>query len=393
MNTPSSPSQQSNSEEQSSIVYSDVNNQLPISSERDMMVPISFALMKHNYSKLQIRAVIGLIKKLQNDLKSLFKLGTYRARVVSKDNSLSFIFKESDVVDVNDGKYEIIFKMSEFHVSPKNYYELEQSLVNMSRIPVQIPFKVSGQQLGEKGSSEVRFIRHTNLCDVSISDNKYKRFVIFSFAPDVAQRFISTDFGYLMLYDSVIMKSNNRYTQLIYMFISQFRNKGFVRIQTIKFRNRMNITDKYPQFRNVRQRVLDVAKKNLDRLFDEGECDLKFTYECEYKNPSARGGEPDYLMFHIIKRINISAEEYAKHLYYARERVNQWLRQTFKMKDEKTIAKYLDIVSPDNLIEIENKFDDLCNKLRNSSIIDKQSYCMKAIENLFNDLSYISDVE
>ena len=393
MNAKSSQTPLENSENQSSVVLSDGNEQLPISSERDMMVPITFALMKHNYSKLQIRAVISLIKKLQNDLKSLFKIGAYRARVVSKDNSLSFIFSESDVVDVNNGRYEIIFKMSEFNVSPKNYYELENTLKGLSTIPVQIPFKVPAQQLGEKGSTVIDFTRNTNLCDVSISEKKYKRFVIFSFDPAVAQKFISTDFGYLMLYDSVIMKSNNRYTQLIYMFISQFRNRSNIRIKTSKFRSRMNIQNKYPHFRNVRQRVLDVAKNNLDSLFDEGECDLKFTYECVYTNPSARGGEPDFIKFHIIKRININQEEYVKRQSYVRQRIELWLRQTFKMTDEKTIAKYLAIATPDNHVEIENKFTMLCDKLKDPSITDKRNYCKTVIDNFFNELSYISDVE
>ena len=286
--------------------------------------------------------------------------------------------------------------MSELNFTTKNYYDLEESLIHMADIPVQIPVKIKGKDIGEK-EDYIDFTRYTHLCDVTVSDKKYKRIVIFSFTPEVAEKFISTDFGYLKLYDSVIMKSGNRYTQLMYMLLSQFRNKEFIRIRTTKLRERLNITNKYKEFRHVRKYVLDVAMSNLNQLFEDGESDLSFTYESEYKGGrTVRGQEPDYIKFHIIKRLLMSKEDYNERIKYAKDQVETWLRSTFKQDEDKT-KKYIELVNPENYFEIIEKFNyiyqTIADTKKSSKIVDKKAYVTKSIDNLFKDIVNITDVD
>jgi plasmid replication initiation protein len=266
----------------------------------------------------------------------------------------------------------------------------------MADIPVQMPVKIKGRDVGES-EDYIDFTRYTHLCDVSISDKRYKRIVIFSFTPEVAEKFISTDFGYLKLYDSVIMKSGNRYTQLMYMLLSQFRDKEYIRIRTSKLRDRLNISDKYKEFRKVRRCVLDVAQENLSKMFEEGESDISFTYECEYKGTPVRGQEPDYIKFHIIKRLLVSKEDYEDRVRYSKNMVDKWLRTTFLFKDEELIKKYVALVTPENFLEIEGKFnyiyDIIADTKKSSKIIDKKAYIIKAIDNLFKSIADITDVD
>ena len=375
-----------------------VNNQekIPISSEVDMMVPVSFAMMKHDFSKIQIRAVINIIKKLQSDLKRLFSLGQRRAIINAYDNSLAIVFNESDNVDTSSGKYDIIFKMNELTNSTNNYLDLEQSLIHMADIPVQMPCKIKGTEIGEK-DEVIEFTNYTHLCDVKISEKKYRRIVIFSFSPEVAEKFISTDFGYLKLYDSVIMKSSNRYTQLVYMLLSQFKKKEFIRIKTKKLRERLNITEKYKEFRRMKYYILDPAMQNLSQMFDKGESDLSFTYECEYLGKTTRGVDPDYIKIHIIKRILISPEDYQERFRYSRQIVEAWLRKTFTINDENKIKKYLSLTTPENVIEINNNlkyiYETVTDTKKKSKIVDKRAYILSAIDNLFKEISDITDVE
>ena len=383
-------------QENASVVLLSNDQQVPISSETDMMVPVSFAMMKHDYSKIQIRAIINIIKKLQIDLKKLFNMGSRRAIFNSGDSSLSLVFNDSDSVEVSPGKYDIVFKMNELSASSRNYYDLEQSLIHMADIPVQIPVKIKGSSLGEKDDT-INFIRHTHLCDVSISDKRYKRIVIFSFTPEVAEKFISTDFGYLKLYDSVIMKSGNRYTQLMYMLLSQFRDKEFIRMRTSKFRDRFNIVEKYKEFRKVRRCVLDVAMDNLNKLFEAGESDITFNYECEYKGTPVRGQEPDFIKFHIIKRLLISKEDYEERVRYSKSMVEHWLRKSFLITDNEKIKRFIELTTPENVIEIQEKFnyiyDTIADAKKSSKIVDKRAYIIKSIDNLFDDIVKITDVD
>ena len=381
---------------QESVVLLNKDEVVPISTQTDMMVPVSFAMMKHDFSKIQIRAIINIIKKLQVDLKKLFSMGSRRAIINSRDSSLSLVFNDSESVEVSPGKYDIVFKMNELSSNARNYYDLEQSLIHMADIPVQMPVKIKGRDVGES-EDYIDFTRYTHLCDVSISDKRYKRIVIFSFTPEVAEKFISTDFGYLKLYDSVIMKSGNRYTQLMYMLLSQFRDKEYIRIRTSKLRDRLNISDKYKEFRKVRRCVLDVAQENLSKMFEEGESDISFTYECEYKGTPVRGQEPDYIKFHIIKRLLVSKEDYEDRVRYSKNMVDKWLRTTFLFKDEDLIKKYVALVTPENFLEIEGKFnyiyDIIADTKKSSKIIDKKAYIIKAIDNLFKSIADITDVD
>ena len=381
---------------QESVVLLNKDEVVPISTQTDMMVPVSFAMMKHDFSKIQIRAIINIIKKLQVDLKKLFSMGSRRAIINSRDSSLSLIFNDSESVEVSPGKYDIVFKMNELSSNARNYYDLEQSLIHMADIPVQMPVKIKGKDVGES-EDYIDFTRYTHLCDVTISDKRYKRIVIFSFTPEVAEKFISTDFGYLKLYDSVIMKSGNRYTQLMYMLLSQFRDKEYIRIRTSKLRDRLNISDKYKEFRKVRRCVLDVAQENLNKMFEEGESDISFTYECEFKGTPVRGQEPDYIKFHIIKRLLVSKEDYEERIRYSKTMIEKWLRQTFRLTDETLIKSYIELVTPENFLEIESKFNymiDILNDARKSSkILDKRAYLVKALDNLFKSIADITNVD
>ena len=80
------------SESPESVVLLEKNEVVPISTQTDMMVPVSFAMMKHDFSKIQIRAIINIIKKLQIDLKKLFTMGSRRIIYNSTDSSLSLVF-------------------------------------------------------------------------------------------------------------------------------------------------------------------------------------------------------------------------------------------------------------------------------------------------------------
>ena len=378
-----------------SVVFSSKDEIMPISSQTDMMVPVTFAMMKHDFSKIQIRAIINVIKKIQVDLKKLFNMKVSRAILNSRDSSLSIVFNDSDNVEVSPGKYDIIFKMNELASNARNYYDFEDSLKHLADIPVQIPVKIKGRDIGEK-EDFIDFTRYTHLCDVSISDKRYKRIVIFSFTPEVAEKFISTDFGYLKLYDSVIMKSGNRYTQLMYMLLSQFRDKETIRIRTTKLRERMNITNKYKEFRKVRSCVLDVAQANLKKLFDEGESDISFQYECEYQGTAIRGQEPDYIRFHIIKRLLISKEDYMERRRHARYQVDGMLRK-LGLQDKDTIVNYALLTTPENFFEIGDKLNQIYEAIqkgiKTGKIKDVKAYRDKAIDNLFNDIASIKDVE
>jgi hypothetical protein len=77
--------------------------------------------------------------------------------------------------------------------------------------------------------------------------------------------------------------------------------------------------------------------------------------------------------------------------------VDKWLRTTFLFKDEELIKKYVALVTPENFLEIEGKFnyiyDIIADTKKSSKIIDKKAYIIKAIDNLFKSIADITDVD
>ena len=68
-----------------------------------------------------------------------------------------------------------------------------------------------------------------------------------------------------------------------------------------------------------------------------------------------------------------------------------------KPKLEELIKKYVALVTPENFLEIEGKFnyiyDIIAETKKSSKIIDKKAYIIKAIDNLFKSIADITDVD
>ena len=60
--------------------------------------------------------------------------------------------------------------------------------------------------------------------------------------------------------------------------------------------------DSYPKWANFCQKVLNVAKKELDELAIRGETDVTFDYEPVYRNISRKRGNPECVRF-VIKSV------------------------------------------------------------------------------------------
>ena len=79
---------------------------------------------------------------------------------------------------------------------------------------------------------------------------------------------------------TVAISLKSSYSQRFYEYCSQYKNRAnktfFFTVE--KLREMMMLENKYPNGNNFKQKVLDVAQKEIKDLYDKGQCDLWFEY-------------------------------------------------------------------------------------------------------------------
>jgi hypothetical protein len=79
---------------------------------------------------------------------------------------------------------------------------------------------------------------------------------------------------------TVAISLKSSYSQRFYEYCSQYKNRNnktfFFTVE--KLREMMMLEDKYANIAHFKQKVLDVAQKEIKELYDQGQCDLWFEY-------------------------------------------------------------------------------------------------------------------
>ena len=102
---------------------------------------------------------------------------------------------------------------------------------------------------------------------------------------------------------TVAMSLRSKWSQRIYEICSQWRSAGGFRISIKDLREQFMLEAKYSEYAALKERVLQIAHKELKTLYDAGQCDLYFEYSEEKKGRSVES-----LRFKVISRESISAK-------------------------------------------------------------------------------------
>ena len=96
---------------------------------------------------------------------------------------------------------------------------------------------------------------------------------------------------------TVAISLKSQWSQRFYEYCSQFKNAGGFKVSINDLRERLKLEDKYIRYASLKNRVLDVAQKELKKLYEKGECDLYFNYSESKSGRSVTG-----LTFKIISK-------------------------------------------------------------------------------------------
>jgi len=177
---------------------------------------------------------------------------------------------------------------------------------------------------------------------------------ILPFLVELAQQFTEYDF-------LIAMTLQAKYTQRFYEYCQQYRNLGYFKMSIEELRSKLMLEDKYPRYAHLKTYVLDVAQKELQTLFDKGECDVCFSYSGEPKVARM----PKILRFTVIAKLTeIQKAEAPKLLdlrYKIRECLDRWLKTKDRPKNRLWVESVMAALDkdPDKIPKLYKRIDKL----------------------------------
>jgi plasmid replication initiation protein len=180
-------------------------------------------------------------------------------------------------------------------VNHENYKRVQNGLVSLRKKSFLMITDIDPTGKGEHGWLDVGFINYSEY-------NVKSGLVEFEVTRKLMPYLLELAKGFTSYSLMVALSLKSEYSQRFYEFCSRFKDTGVWNISVKDLKEMLNLSDKYPFFASFKQKVLDVAQKELKVLHNKGECDLWFSYT-EHKT----GKKVTDLRFKIVSEKNIKA--------------------------------------------------------------------------------------
>jgi plasmid replication initiation protein len=148
---------------------------------------------------------------------------------------------------------------------------------------------------------------------------------------------------------TVAISLKAKYSQRFYEYCSQFehsdadpnnKNSGYFYTSVKELRKKLMIENMYPRYALFKNKVLDVAQKELRTLYDADQCNLYF----EYKEEKI-GRTVDKIHFFIFGRDSkkevVGAKNLTDQVYYIRLWLETWLSAKKRPKNKEWVDKVI----------------------------------------------------
>jgi len=241
------------------------------------LIPFNFML---ELNSTQAKVLIRIIHKLQDPIQRVIE-----NRKFNNNAPLQLpLFSE----DNNSSTIQLDFLLSEFGIDNTNYRKLKQDIVNMQN------FLVANDTLYYNSLMDATLEAKEIMPLLArvILPKKYEKYISIKLEKEVANLLIDvTKSGYTRYLLEIATRSGSKYTLMMYLLISSWRDKGGFSLTIEKFKKAFRIEDKYPTWGEVNSKVLKKAYKELHES-----ADIWFEYDMIRDNQ----GKPYKINFKIV---------------------------------------------------------------------------------------------
>jgi len=227
--------------------------------------------------------------------------------------------------------------------------EVYKALVNLRKKTLYI--ETEDNVLGVGYINYFNHKKYENFIEVEVSKK------ILPFLVELAEQYTE--------YDLVIaITLQTKYSQRFYEYCSQYRNLGYFKMQVEDLRRKLMLEEKYPRYALLKKNVLEIAQKELQALYDKGQCDIYFTYTGEPQDERS----PKILQFKVISKQTEVQKAQVLTLMDFRYKIRGWLDKWLKTKDRPQNKLWVDKVmsvldkDPDKIPKLYKRLEKIVEK-------------------------------
>ena len=254
-------------------------------------MPLELVLMRAGFSKRELEIITAVMKKIGEKVYDKLMKG-----------ELSNLFSDEEFGE-DPSELRFVIHRKDFGHLAKYVTELEESMKLMRMIPIDLPVV---------GKSGTEYVKYTNFCSIhvptDIKENEDVYYIV-TMSKDVAAHILHPDFQYANVLEAANKKLRSKFTLQIYWIIQLFAWKGSHVFDLKELREKLCHDDAptYEKYSVFLSRILEQAKKDIDKLFNEGLCEYRFEFHPnrqEYESSSPRK-TPKTVEF-VITQTNLS---------------------------------------------------------------------------------------
>ncbi len=349
---------------------------LALDEHRWINTPVIYTTHGSSFTRFQQDVMLQVSGKLQDHFTKYLEDGRYK----DKEKPKSAIAKE----DLARGLAPLRLEMKDLNVGDSHYGDVSKMLDALTKLYVYAP--VFDKDTGLKKGMDYMPIFSKIFIPESyttkeggdyaykvdedgkpIASSRRDGYVDVTINTEVAAYAFDMDQGYFNHLERIALFCNSAFTSRLYLLLMKYVSRGqmhpaidyfelkdFLGMYERKEKSSEITKEKYEKFSQFRKQVLDVARRDMERLCDENKIEImlactdgcKEGYEPMYRG-SAKRGNPEKIKFHIKRTPLGVARELELHRGSSEQRLCDKLLELYPTLDEIRLRQFVADVPED----------------------------------------------
>jgi hypothetical protein len=242
------------------------------------------------------------------------------------------------------------------------------------------------------GKSGTEYVNYTNFCSIKVPKN-FKDgedvYYVVTMSKDVAEHILHPDFQYANILEAANKKLHSRFTLQIYWIIQLFAWKGSHVFNLKELREKLchDEAPYYEKYSLFMSRILDQAKKDIDKLFSEGLCEYRFEYHPNRQEYNALKPRktPTTIEF-VITQTNLAGTIPEKKISKViADDVALKLVEEFGI-NQKNAKEFALKINNSNTEAFDKKIEDIRKRIKSGAVEKVEPFVYTSLKRFFDDL-------
>ena len=281
--------------------------------------PFAYTKLSNRASLIQQNALLMVSDHLQTYIKDFYNLHLDKSKKRPKSLFTEHLLK--------NGIPSFRIYLQDLGVRPNNYKVVREAIQEMNVLVEHPVIDENGIPTGETAFTPVfeefrvketgDFYKYETENEEGLKETvisaRHHGFIDVTINHRVAEWAFDMSAGYINHYKLIARYSTKRTTPRLYLLLMREVGKGrmqarftvdevkeYLGIVPYKDEATGEMVTPYPKFAHFKTKVLEAVKKDLDRMAEVDQTDIRFEYELIYPG-SRRRGEPEFIDFQIIR--------------------------------------------------------------------------------------------